>query len=442
MKKLVLTSILFTCVLSLSVSGQTHEELLELFEEGQFFFKRGDYEDAAHYYLKLVRADSMNANFNFKLGESYLNIPGKEHLSIPYFEKAVQKIVPKNSYNKRSFYETTAPLHAFFYLGNAYRINNQLDKALEFYMKFIDSPYFYDNYNLNIVDREIKSCERAKIIQDAPLAFVKINLGSAINTNFSEEKPVISGNGKSLVFIRKLKFYDAIFFSQKKDGEWQNAVNINPQVLSDGEYYPTGLSYEGNTLLLVKKVNDTYDIYYSEFDGTIWSEAKKLGNKINTIFNEVYAAFGADDETIYITSNRKGGRGGYDIYISKLDNQGEWSKPKNLGKQINTELNERDASFCSDQDLLFFSSEGHYSMGGFDIFYCRKSGKKWQVSLNIGYPINDTRDNLFYSPAHDNCRKGYYSLIDEEGFGETDIYLIEITSENTLNFSQTDTDKY
>jgi len=441
MKNLLLYCILFMCVLSLSVSGQTQEELEEYFDEGQFFFKRGDFKDATDFYLKLVKADSLNANFNFKLGESYLNIPGSEHLAIPYFEIATGKIVSKKSYYKRSFNEAAAPLHVYFYLGNAYRINNQLNKALECYMKFIDSPYFYGNYNQNVVNREIKSCERAKIIQDAPLAFEKTNLGAAINTNFSEEKPVISGNGESFVFIRRLKFYDAIFFSRKINNEWQTAVNINPQILSDGEYYPSGLSYDGNTLLLIKKENNSYDIYYSVYNGEIWSEATKLGKKVNSLFNEVHASFGTNEETIYIASNRKGGRGGYDIYISKKNTAGEWRKPKNLGKQINSEFDERDASYCTDQDLLFFSSQGHYTMGGYDIFYSRKSGNKWEIPLNIGYPINNTSDNFFYSPARENCREGYYSLIDQEGLGEADIYLIKVTSTSTLNFSISDLDK-
>ena len=441
MKNTLLSIFAFLCVLSLTVSGQTRGELEEYFDEGQFFFKRGDFEDAAFFFLKLVQADSLNANYNFKLGESYLNIPGKEHLAIPYFEMATRKIVPKKSYYKRAFDESAAPLHVYFYLGNAYRINNQLDKALECYMKFIDSPYFYGNYNQNIVEQEIKSCERAKIIQDAPLAFVKINLGSAINTSFSEEKPVISGNGQTLVFIRKLRFYDAIFFSRKIDNEWQTATNINPQILSDGDFYPSGLSYDGNILLLIKKDDDNYDVYYSVYEGDVWSKAKRLGNKINSLFDEVSASFGINDETIYLSSNRKGGKGGYDIYVSKQNNSGEWSRPKNLGKQINSDLDERDATYCNDQDLLFFSSQGHYTMGGYDIFYSRKSGKKWHVPLNIGYPINNTGDNLFYSPSKENCREGYYTFNDPEGMGESDIYLIRITSENTLNFSNSDSDE-
>lgn len=412
---------------------------MEDFDEGQFFFNRGDFEDAVYFFVKLVEAEPKNANFNFKLGEAYLNIPGKEHLAIPYFETSLRQVVPKKSYKKRSFDETAAPLHVYFYLGNAYRMNNQLDKALECYAKFIDSPFFWGNYNQNVVDVEIKSCERAKIIQDAPVDFEKVNLGIAVNTNFSEEKPVISDDGNTLAFIRRLKFYDAVFVTRKINGEWQTAINISPQIISDGNYYPTGLSYDGNEMLLIRKEDDSYDVYSSTFNGEIWSEARKMNNKINSIFNEVYADFGENDQTIYITSNRKGGKGGYDVYVSGKDDKGDWKRPKNLGKQINTDFDEKNASYCNDKKLLFFSSQDHYTMGGYDIFYSRKLGKKWQVPLNIGYPINTTRDNLFYTPVKENCREGYFSMSDEDSMGEADIYLIKITSKSTLNFSSSDT---
>jgi tetratricopeptide (TPR) repeat protein len=434
MKSVLLFSTLLFVLSSFRISAQSEEELQDYFNEGQYFFNRKEYQDAVFYYLKLVDADSSNANYNFKVGESYLNIPGKEHLAIPYFERSLNKLVSKQAYKKRSFEENAAPLHAYFYLGNAYRMNNQLNEALECYMKFIDSPHFHNNYNLNVVDKEIKSCERAKIIQDAPIEFEKVNLGSNINTSFAEERPVISADGKTLVFIRRLQFYDAIFFTTQQDGEWDKAININPQILSDGDFYPTGLSSDGTEMLLVRKEGDSYDIYQSSFDGTVWSKAVKMSDKLNTIYPETYASFGPGDRSILITSGRKGGKGGLDIWKAVINEDGTWGKPKNLGKQINTELDEQNACVSSDKEVLFFSSQGHYTMGGYDIFYTRKIGKKWRIPINIGYPINNTRDNLFYCPSHHSCREAYLSLVEENGFGASDIYFIRISSESTLLF--------
>ncbi len=413
---------------------QDNKAIAEYFKDGEYFFNRGEYKDAVIYYLKLLAIDSLNSNYNFKVGECYLNIPSKEHRAIPYFEKAIKRIVPKNKYKKRSQDEVNAPLHAYFYLGNAYRINNQLDKALESYEKFIDSPYFWGNYNQNIVENEIKSCERAKIIQDAPLDYEKVNLGDAINSDFVEERPVVSGDGQTLVFIRRLKFYDAVFYSVREKEKWRKATNINPEILSDGEFCPTGLSYDGKQLLLVRKETGTENIYISFLEEGTWSKAVALAD-INSASSDIHASFNREGNEIYISSNRSKSKGGYDIFQSKLTSKGIWSKPKNLGKSINTEFNEQCAYDFSSPNVLFFSSEGHYNMGGYDIFYSKKDGKKWTIPVNIGYPINDTRNNLYYCPS-DKLREGYYATEDIEGYGETDIFLIIIKENTILNFEE------
>ncbi len=434
--RILTTGFLILCLCATGVNAQSESELREFFDEGQYFFVRGDYEDALHYYLQLLDARPDNANFNFKAGECYLNIEGREHLAIPYFEKSCKRIVPKKEYNKRDYEESAAPLHALFYLGNAYRMDNQLDKALESYQKFIDSPYYYGNYNLNVVDQEIKACERAKIIQDAPLDLRITNLGEKINSEFTEERPVVSGDGNTLVFIRRLQFYDAIFFARKTNDEWSQAVNINPQLISDGQFYPTGLSNDGNTLLLVKNENQNTDIYISYFRDGMWSEAEILPGKVNTSAQESHASFGKDTNTLFLSSDRGGGKGGLDIYLVQKDNSGEWGKPKNLGKVINTSFDEQVACLSTDGDVLFFSSKGHYNMGSYDIFYSRKQGKDWFTPTNLGYPINTTRDNLYYQPLKSDRRVGFVSLQEEDGFGGKDICLVEILSPNILSFEE------
>lgn len=400
----------------------------EDFNEGIYFFNRGEYREALYYFKKLVDKWPDNSHFNFKVGECYLNIPGSEHLAVPYFEVATQKMVAKNDFRKRSFEEKNAPIHALFYLGNAYRMDDQIDKALESYNKFVDSPYFYGNYNLNIVENEIKSCGRAKIIQDTPVDYTKTNLGALINTTSSELHPVVSGNGKVLVFTRKLKFYDAILYSVMKEGQWSEPVNLNPQIKSDGEFIPTGLNYEGNKLLLIKVDGEISDIYLSALgaDG-IWTPAQKLQGRINSISQESHASFGLDDNSIIFSSNRSGGRGGFDLYISNHKEGLTWKRPKSLGKIINTEYDENTPQVCPNNKTLFFSSKGHYQMGGYDIFYSSLAGKNWETPLNIGYPINTTKDDLFYSPSG-NCTVGYFSVKDESGLGEFDIFRLEIKS--------------
>lgn len=398
----------------------------EFFDEGEFFFNRGDYEEAVFYYLKLLEYQPDNANFNFKIGESYLNIPGKEVRSIPYFEKAVKNIVEKKKYRKRTFDETRAPLHAYFYLGNAYRIDNQLNKALEAYNTFILSPFYAGNYNVAIVENEIKSCERAKIIEDNPLKLIEMPLGENINTSASELYPVVSGDEEKLVFVRRLKFYDAMYFSTRDGENWTDPVNITSEIGSDGDFYPTSLSYDGNELYLVRQTELGADIYVSRFINQKWTTAQKLGKKINSLSNETSASVTENGQMLYVASNRKGGRGGYDIYISKKDKNNEWGKLKNLGKTINTPFDEASPVALKNGKVLFFSSKGHFNMGGYDVFYSTMENKRWKEPVNIGSPISNTGDNLFYYPVG-NGKTAYISKFPSDG-GSENIYKYTIQS--------------
>jgi tetratricopeptide (TPR) repeat protein len=128
--------------------SQSKESARELFDDGEYFFHREEYSEAAYYYKKLIGKDPENSNFNFKLGECYMNIPGKEELAIPFFEKATQNTIEKKKYKIRDFEENNAPLHAWFYLGNVYRMAGRLDDALNSYNTFVNSPFYYGNYNI------------------------------------------------------------------------------------------------------------------------------------------------------------------------------------------------------------------------------------------------------------------------------------------------------
>src|SRR4030042_98955 len=122
-----------------SATAQTKAEIMEYFEDAKYCFDRDDFKEAAYYYKKVVDQYPDNANFNFKLGECYLNIPGSESQAVLYLEKAIKRTTEKNKYKSKSFEEKNAPLHAYFYLGNAYRINNQLSEALTAYNTFVNS---------------------------------------------------------------------------------------------------------------------------------------------------------------------------------------------------------------------------------------------------------------------------------------------------------------
>jgi tetratricopeptide (TPR) repeat protein len=426
MHKLLL-SILFVIPLAVSVQAQSREPIRDSFDEGEYFFARGEYSEAAYYFRKVVDSYPDNANYNFKLGECYMNIPGSEALAVSCFEKATAQTVSKKIYQKKDISENNAPWHAWFYLGNVYRINNRLEDALNAYSTFINSPLYYGNYNINVVENEIKSCERANIIIDSPVDVVFIAMDSVINTSASELYPVVTADEQTMVFVRRLKFYDAILQVTKQGDSWSQPVNLNPLVGSDGDLYPVSISNDGNELYMVKTSLENKDLYVSYRRNSTWTKAEPLNKHINTLADETWACISDDKQTLWFTSSRKGGFGGLDIYYAQRDNKLQWGKARNAGKIINTSFDEESPCLADSDQKLFFSSKGHYSMGGFDIFYATKKGNSWNEPVNIGFPINNTSDNVGFIPTGTG-RTGYYSRIETPGQTSEDIFRVVLKS--------------
>ncbi len=403
----------------------TRAEIKQKFVEGNSFFLFEEYSDALPYYLELLKIYPDNNNLNYRVGICYLNIPGQKDKSIAYLEKAVKDISPK--YRENSIREVHAPMDAWFYLGNAYRVNNKLDKALEAYQYFLDhlDPKKYEK---KVVEDQIQACNNAKKLESQPMYLAEKDLQKPINSRFSDYRPAVSGDEKVLVFTRKLPFYDAVFFTKKENGVWTPPLNLTPELGIDQDFYSASLSFDGKTLYLYK--NDEYDgnIYVSKFDGQNWSKVIRLNDNINTKYWESHACVTKDGKTLYFTSNRKGGFGGLDIYVSKRDSTGDWGPAVNLGPVINSPYNEETPFISEDGKTLFFSSRGHYNMGGYDIFYSNLlDNGEWTPPLNMGYPINTTDDDVFYQPVGE----GYYAYISKfssQGQGNMDIFRIEIFS--------------
>jgi tetratricopeptide (TPR) repeat protein len=301
----------------------------EMFSEGEYFFLSEEYEEALYYYLQLIGVFPDHANYNWKAGNTYLQIPGQEFLAIPYLEKAIARTSIK--YKKRKFKEKNAPHHAYFMLGNAYRYNNELEKALEIYDIFVNSKEYEGNYNLRIVETEIASCNRAKIIRDDPVNASFTKLQDPVNTSGDNTNAVTSGDGNTMVFVTELKFYDAIHLSKKIDGKWTPPEVLNPQVGSDGDFYPTALSYDGKELYMVRRAKGNDDLYVSTLGESFWSKAIPLNTYINTRVHETHASLSKDGNTLYFTSARRGGTGNLDIYRSERRSGGDWGGSRKPG---------------------------------------------------------------------------------------------------------------
>jgi outer membrane protein OmpA-like peptidoglycan-associated protein len=425
-------SFVFILLSQVALLAQTRSkaDLKEFFYDAEYFFAREEYIDALYDYNELYKNGyNENANINYRMGVCYLNIPGVKEKAIDHLLVAVKNVSKKYSESKLN--QETAPLDAYLFLGNAYRVNNRLQDAIQAYNKYKEVA---DNPRENgYADQQIAACNTALKFMSNPVAMKYTNLGDSVNGNSSNFKAVISGDGKTLLYMNELPFYNAVYFSQWTPKGWSSPVNITPQIQSDGDQYVTSVSYDGKKLYLTREDAYNSDIYTSVYQNGRWSKSVAIPDQgINTKYWESHASISKDGKTLYFTSNRKDGIGDMDIYVSKLQANGQWGEPKNLGTTINTPLNE-DTPFITENDsLLFFSSQGHDNMGGYDIFvsHLQPSGA-WSEPMNLGYPINTTDDDLFYYPW-DNNRVAYVSLIQNDGYGKEDIYAMQKADDKPL----------
>lgn len=430
MKTLPLIALFLAFQLALFSQEKTAEELKEYFSDAEFFFAQEEYQDALYEYLELYNNGyKANANINYRIGICYLNIPEQKDKSISYLLEAVKNVSKKY---EPKFKQVSAPYDAYLFLGNAYRVNNRLNDAIASYTQYKEVVGVAEE--IKYADQQIAACNIALSYMQNPLKIKLTNLGDSVNTSSSNLKGVVSGNGKTLVYMTELPFYDAVYCSYFTPQGWSSPVNITPQIQSDGDQYVSCISYDGDLLVLTKEDAFNSDLYVSRFVDGKWSKSLPIaGQEINTKFWESHASLSRDGNRLYFTSNRKDGYGEMDLYVAQKDAAGMWGKPVNMGTVLNTPLNE-DTPFITENDsLLYFSSQGHESMGGYDIFVSRLDANgQWLPPANLGYPINSTDDDLFYYPWN-NARIGYLSRIEKDGLGKEDIYAVQAYGDEDYN---------
>ena len=426
MKRFIFLLWLLATFFNIDSISQSRGEIKNYFYDAESWILFEDYKEALPLYLQLLKIHPTNANFKYRVGQCYINTPGEKEKATGYLEDAVKYINPK--YREGKFREEGAPYDALYYLANAYRINNQLDKALETYELFKKNlnPEVYDS---NIVSLQIQSCHNARELIGKPLFIRENNLGSYINESSSEFNPVISNEEDLLFYSKSEAFYDAILYSAKVDGKWTGPINMNELLKVDQDLFPTSLSKDGKDLYLYSSADYDGIIYTTHFENDTWSPLVKLNDNINTKFWESHATISHDNKKLFFTSNRRGTLGGLDIYVSKRDSSGNWGPAENLGPVINTAYNEESPFLSEDDKTLFFSSRGHFNMGGYDIFYSTLlDDVTWSVPLNAGYPLNTTDDDVFFKPVREGY-EGYLAIENPEGYGKQDIYRVEIFSD-------------
>ncbi len=435
------SSKIFILVLLFTTSGllsQNTKDFDTRFEVAKVFYNEGNVSAALPLYLELYKSDTSNANICYLIGDCYLRARSGKAKALPYLEKAMPSI--SNKYDEGSSKERNAPLLTYKLLGDAYHIHSKFDQAIVSYERYKKELLFYkykDSENLKDANRKIEMCNTAKELVAIPINVKIENMGKNLNSAYADYSPVLTADQQTMIFTTRRiestggqltpdgKYFEDIYISNYNGSAWSPAESIGKPINTDGNEASVGISPDGQEILIYKDDNGDGNIYSTTLNGDVWSTPIKLNSNINSKHWEPSAFISADGHAIYFISDRPGGFGGRDIYVSQKTEKGDWGKAVNMGNLINTAFDE-DAPFIHPDGItLFFSSNGHNTMGGFDIFYSSLSddGTKWLAPVNVGYPINSPDDDIFYVVSPDKT-KAYYSSFKEGGLGEKDNYTI------------------
>ncbi len=401
-----------------------------ILEKAEFYYEDEDGKNipkALKLFERLSKSKPEDPYYNLMVGICYSYFKNKK-------EDALTKLLSVKAKNPE-FNEVN------YYLGRAYAVNHQFDAAMASYNEYIGGENA-DEEQKALARQNIMYCENAKIYMKDTVKVEIVDIGFPINTEHSEYVPVITPDESMMIFTYRGnmskgglmgptgkpdndgQYYEDIMISYRLGDEWLDPVSIADNINTVGHDASIAISTDGQRLFVYKQTKkDGGDIYSSVLDGENWSKPEKLKGDVNTTSWEGSATLTSDGKTLYFASSREGGFGGRDIYSAELQEDGSWGEIKNLGPVINTRFDD-DAPFIHpDRRTLYYSSKGHNSMGGYDIFYTYLADEGWDTPENVGYPINTIDDDRYYVLSAD-AKTGYYSTAGRSENGNHDIYTV------------------
>ncbi|HDR68387.1 MAG TPA: hypothetical protein ENN61_04980, partial [Bacteroidaceae bacterium] len=363
---------------------------------------------------------------NYKIGVCYL-FTGSRYEAIKYLTRA---------YELDS--DVTGDIH--YMLGRAHHLALEFDRAIEQYQLHRQklAPEKLNEYN-NILTKRISECQQGKELTKEPVRVIIQNLGDQVNSKYDDYNPVFAYNDTALFFTSRRpfekarrnpidnKFNEDIYVSPVRNGKFSEAERIGKPIGSSYNEAIIDISTDGNYVLVYRGNINGGEILLAEYnrDKGKWKSPKPLSKRLESKDGKTSACFSPDGKELYFISKDKDlTKGGKDIFISRLDMKGKWTKPVNAGGILNTIYDEEGIFLTPDGNTMYFSSKGHNSMGGYDLFKStRNELGGWSIPENLGYPINTPGDELFFIKDSDGIY-GYYSAVLEGGFGEKDIYRV------------------
>jgi outer membrane protein OmpA-like peptidoglycan-associated protein/tetratricopeptide (TPR) repeat protein len=371
-----------------------------------------------------------NAQLNLNIGVCMLKT-SKMYDALSYFLKAKQL-------------EPAVSSKMEFYVGCGYQLNGDLTNALSSFNAYRSSLDRLNAADIQEVDRRIAEVNNAVALADKPIAVKMENPGANINSPSGDYIPLISADGEKLFFTSRRgkdgddideydgDFFEDVYFSSLKDGAFLPASNIGAPINSPFHDAAVGVTVDGHSLIIFRGGIGNGDLFVSTNDGFKWSEPVSFGAPVNSNAHESSACFSPDGKFLYFVSDRAGGQGGRDIYVSKIiDGSNKWGEPKNLGPAINTVYDEEGIFMHPDGKTLYFSSKGHNTIGGYDVFVSVLKNGDWSQPINLGMPLNTPGDDVFFQVSADG-KTGYFSSYRKEGLGDKDVYKVSFLNSDSV----------
>ena len=404
----------------------SNKKAIRLFEEGYDFALKYNDQKAVEKLKEAIEIEPKFVEALSLLGEIY-NDKKEFDQALVYYQLAI-------NVNEKKYAQY------YSLLADVYMKQMKFDLAVESIQQYLDKANpkqaMAEKYKIYL-----RKCTVAAQLMSNPVPFTPINLGENVNSSAAEYHPTLPADGSFMFYTVRAKQQgnacvmsdgttEDFYVVQRENSNWSLRKNVGPPINSECNEGAGNISPDGRFMFFAASNNlgrnSSMDLYIVERKGSVWSAPASLGPVVNTDGFESQPSFSSDGKTLYFISNRPGGVGGNDVWITSRNTKGEWSMPVNAGDIINTRGNEISPFIHPDNQTLYFCSDGHDGMGGYDFFISRKDAQgQFQMPENLGYPINTTADERSLVISADGT-KGYFASNNFSGFGDYDLYMFEI----------------
>ncbi|MCE6991472.1 OmpA family protein [Dyadobacter sp. CY323] len=390
----------------------------ENYENAQKAWQERKLPEAIALFEKVLEQDPSSYDTNLRLAQIY-ELQRNPNLAKKYYLRAIslKPGVPQSA-------------TAFHWLGRHYLEAEKYDSAQAYFEKAL--PLFPARSSLfRLTEKSIASSKFAQNAIKNPLDIQKKSLGDTVNFLETQYFPVLTADDEVLIFTGLTQNRDEnIYTTQRAKNGWAKPEEISAAINTINNEGTCTVSADGRTLVFTAcNRQDGFgscDLYITRKEGKDWTAPVNLGEQVNSREWESQPSLSADGHLLYFASDRKGGQGKRDIWVTSLNNKLQWTAPKNLGPAINTPDDENAPFIHANNRTLFYASNGLPGMGGFDIFIAQKMDTVWSPAKNIGYPINTVADQVGLFIASDGQHAYYTDDTSDKGKGRSLLYTFDV----------------